>query len=352
MSQANGNARYAGPRLGGPQRLLIVGRPQIAECLLRELERDGRSRYAVVGVIDGGDGSASLDRAAVEQLDTLLRETRPHRVLLGFDVNDQRLPLHPLVDAMSRGVIVEDIREAYERLTGRVLLENLRPSDVLCGRRRNRSARYARLPRLLSAASSLGALIILAPLLALIALAIKLDSRGPICFAQERLGAGGRRFKLLKFRTMHPSPEHRSEWVLDNLDRITRIGRWLRRFRFDELPQLINVLRGDMNLIGPRPHPATNAALFYAAIPYYPLRLIVRPGVTGWAQVRYGYANNLEEETEKMRYDLYYIKHRSLRLDLRILLGTLRVIALSRETVPTEDPATAPQPPSGDLKAA
>jgi lipopolysaccharide/colanic/teichoic acid biosynthesis glycosyltransferase len=125
---------------------------------------------------------------------------------------------------------------------------------------------------------------------------------------------------------MRPATAETSAWVRDNVDRITRVGRVLRKFRLDELPQFFNVLRGDMNLVGPRPHPVVNYELFTREIPYYALRAAVRPGVTGWAQVRYGYANNLEEETEKMRYDLYYVKHLSIWLDLRILVDTVGVV--------------------------
>jgi lipopolysaccharide/colanic/teichoic acid biosynthesis glycosyltransferase len=171
-------------------------------------------------------------------------------------------------------------------------------------------------------------LIVLAPFFGLIALAIKLDSRGPILFFQDRAGKNGQAFRLWKFRTMHPAEIHRSEWVQDNFDRITRLGRLLRRFRIDELPQLVNILRGEMNLVGPRPHPMINQEVFMERIAYYGLRSTVRPGVTGWAQIQYGYANNIDEETEKMRYDLYYIKNRSLRLDARILLETVGIILL------------------------
>src|SRR5262249_10224028 len=139
-------------------------------------------------------------------------------------------------------------------------------------------------------------------------------------------GRDGRPFGLLKFRTMHPCSEPVSEWVTDNLGRITRVGWYLRRFRLDELPQLINVARGEMNLVGPRPHPVTNQAVFMERMASYGLRSTVRPGGTGWAQIRYGYANNLPEETEKMRYDLYYIKNRSLWLDLRIMLETVGTV--------------------------
>ena len=172
-------------------------------------------------------------------------------------------------------------------------------------------------------------LVATAPLFGLIALAIRLDSAGPILFVQDRVGFHGKHFKLLKFRTMHAAART-SEWVRDNTDRITRVGKWLRKFRLDELPQFLNIIRGDMNIVGPRPHPVTNFDLFSEMIPYYFLRLAVRPGVTGWAQVRYGYANNLQEEIEKMRYDLYYIKHLSIRFDLRILFDTVKIVLFGR----------------------
>src|SRR5207237_6325273 len=179
--------------------------------------------------------------------------------------------------------------------------------------------------RTISLAVSIIALIAVAPLLGLIALAVKLDSPGPVFFVHQRVGLGGRSFKLIKFRTMHPHEGRTSEWARDNRNRITRIGTWLRAFRLDELPQFVNILRGDLNLVGPRPHPVSNFEYFMEHIPYYGIRTLARPGVTGWAQIRYGYANNLEEETEKMRYDLYYIKHLSPWLDVRILFDTVKI---------------------------
>ena len=138
-------------------------------------------------------------------------------------------------------------------------------------------------------------LLVFLPFFALAALAIKLDSRGPVFFRQIRRGQGDKLFWLYKFRTMHPSQQHHSEWVQDNEERVTRVGRWLRRFRADELPQFINILRGEMNLVGPRPHPVSNQKLFVERIAFYSLRSAVLPGLTGWAQVRYRYANTLEE---------------------------------------------------------
>ncbi len=173
-------------------------------------------------------------------------------------------------------------------------------------------------------------LVVTAPLMAAVAVIIKLDSDGPALFIQDRIGRLGRPFRLIKFRTMRVASGPHSEWVGQNQDRITRVGHWLRRFRLDELPQFINILRGDMNLVGPRPHPVANFALFREHIPYYSIRCSIRPGATGWAQIRYGYANSLDEEIEKMRYDLFYIKRMSPLFDLRIVFDSVKTVMLGR----------------------
>jgi lipopolysaccharide/colanic/teichoic acid biosynthesis glycosyltransferase len=181
-------------------------------------------------------------------------------------------------------------------------------------------------------AGALG-LLLAAPLMALIAVAIKLDSRGSVLYLDERAGLGGRPFRLVKFRTMHPSSTEAmpgSVWVRDDSTRITRVGRWIRRLRLDELPQFWNVLKGDMNLVGPRPEILTNVQTMSEQIPYYSLRHSVRPGLTGWAQTRFGYSVSLEQVTEKMRYDLFYIKHMSFWLDLRILVDTVKIMLFGR----------------------
>jgi lipopolysaccharide/colanic/teichoic acid biosynthesis glycosyltransferase len=201
-------------------------------------------------------------------------------------------------------------------------------------------------------------LVLLAPLLLFIAAAVKIDSSGPVFFQQTRVGAHGRPFRLWKFRTMRAG-SRRSEWERDNRDHVTRVGKWLRALRLDELPQFVNVLRGEMNLVGPRPHPLSNFELFTLVarnmnertglpVSYYALRTMVRPGMTGWAQVRYRYANDLDEEIEKLRYDLYYVKHVSFRLDLRILLQTIRVVLLGHGAT-LERPAIAPPAPAPAL---
>ena len=261
----------------------------------------------------------------------------------------RRLPIPPLLEARLRGVMIEDGAAFYERLTGKIAIEALTPSSLIF----SQDFRMPRLALWLGRALSLGValvgLVVLAPVIGAIAIAIRLDSPGPVLFVQERVGRAGRRFLLLKFRTMFVTDAAHSEWARDNADRITRVGLWLRRFRLDELPQFVNVLRGDMDLVGPRPHPFSNFSLFVTVlrnspecgeqIPYYSIRSMARPGITGWAQVRYRYANNLEEEIEKMRYDLYYVKHRSLWLDLRILADTVKTVLGGRESL-----AAAPAP--------
>jgi exopolysaccharide biosynthesis polyprenyl glycosylphosphotransferase len=262
----------------------------------------------------------------LDRLTDIVDEVRPSRIVVALADRRGHLPLTSLLESRTRGVLVEDALEFYERLTGKMAIEALTPGSlILCKGFRHEGFGQS-VARVISLGLAFAGLILLAPVLLIVTVAIKLDSRGPVFFIQERAGRNGKPFDLLKFRTMHPADSRPSEWVQDNVGRITRLGKWLRRFRIDEVPQLVNVLRGEMNLIGPRPHPVSNQKIFMENIAYYGLRSTVRPGVTGWAQVRYGYANNLEQETEKMRYDLYYIKNHSLWLDLRILFETVAIM--------------------------
>ena len=313
------------------RRIVILGSGAMAVKLLEEIEQlDYRYQAAVAGVIDNQPlqrpgGPAWLGRP--DEIAEIVTRVRPGRIVVAVDDRRDGLPLQALLDLRVRGIIVEDAHEFYERLTGKIAIESLKPSALILSSKAFRNHRATEMvARTISLVVGTIGLLLCAPLMALIAVAIKLESRGPVLFVQDRVGKNGQRFGLLKFRTMRDSAERQSEWVQDNEHRITRLGKWLRRFRLDELPQLVNVLKGEMNLVGPRPHPTCNRKSFTDHIAYYQIRSSVRPGVTGWAQVRYGYANNLEEETEKMRYDLYYIKNRSLWLDARILLRTVLVV--------------------------
>ena len=328
------------------ERVLILGAGGVARAVIEVIESPG-SRWTIAGVLaDSWAADAPPPfplMGSLADLKGVIRRIRPDRILVALEDRRGRLPVDALLEARAYGITVEDGVALYERLSGKLAIEALWPSALLYSKGLRPRRFAAMLARVMSIAASLGGLAASLPLFPLVALLIRLDSQGPIFFVQERVGKWGRRFGLLKFRTMRVEKSNGSEWMRDNADRLTRSGRWLRRLHLDELPQFWNILRGDMNLVGPRPHPSSNYELFVARIPFYALRASVRPGLTGWAQIRYGYANTLEEETEKMRYDLYYIKHRSMWLDLGILMYTAGSLIAGRSTeVLAEDHASTP----------
>ncbi len=342
------------------KRTLILGTTPLARELVEAMNIRARSHYAPIGVVR--EPRAGETRAfpcpvlgSLDELEHIVVEQKPERIVVALAERRRCLPVRKLIGArVFRGIVVENGDEVYERLTGKLAIDSLTPSNVIFSQDYQPSGPALAVARGISLLAAIVGLIGFAPLFILIVAAIKSDSRGPVLFIQDRIGLRGRRFKMMKFRTMHPIEHKRSEWARDNGDRITRVGRWLRKYRLDELPQFINILRGDMNLVGPRPHPVSNHGLFTLVsrnipecgeqIPYYSLRSMVRPGITGWAQVRYRYANDLDEEMEKLRYDLYYIKHHSSRLDLRILLETIIIVLTGREQSETmADAAQAPQ---------
>jgi exopolysaccharide biosynthesis polyprenyl glycosylphosphotransferase len=348
------------------ERVLIIGLEPLTELIVRETEARHGGRRVIVGAVDDLAGGASLAPGCpilgpISRLSEIVNDAHPDRVLVALGERRRRTPIPALMEScVARGIVVEDAAEYYERLTGKLAIESLTPTSIVFSRRFGPSRFDQAVARVLSLLVAIVGLIVLAPLMALIAVGIKLESPGPVLFIQQRIGARGRPFALLKFRTMRPAGQRRSEWECDNRDRVTRLGRWLRAFRLDELPQFVNVLRGEMNLVGPRPHPVSNFELFTlvsrnlneltgSAIGYYTLRSMVRPGITGWAQVRYRYANNIEEEIEKLRYDMFYVKYASAALDLRVIVQTVRVMffghaaqAASTADTPVEVSAAAP----------
>jgi exopolysaccharide biosynthesis polyprenyl glycosylphosphotransferase len=211
-------------------------------------------------------------------------------------------------------------------------LDGLHPSTLIFteGFRLNQGLLLAR--RAVSIVVSLVILLFCLPLIPFIALAIKVSSPGPVLFPQERVGRNGLPFNLYKFRTMCQNAELETgpTWATEDDPRVTRVGRWLRRTRLDEIPQLYNVLKGDMGFVGPRPERPEFVQWLIEVIPYYQMRHIIRPGITGWAQVRYQYGSSLEETKQKLKYDLYYIKHMSLALDCLIVFETVKTILLAR----------------------
>jgi exopolysaccharide biosynthesis polyprenyl glycosylphosphotransferase len=322
--------------------VLVLGTSSIAAKLIEELESVGDRRFRLIGAVDDSN-QAQPPRGVrpvlgrLDQFAEVVAATQPRHIVIAMLDRRGRLPERALLEARLKGVSVQEAVDFFERVTGKLAIEAMRPSALILSAgfghaKPERSPIVRALRGCAGRACAFTALVVASPILALAAIAIKLDSPGPVFFVQKRVGRGGRPFGLLKLRTMSDDQVGSSEWVSDNTSRITRVGKWLRRFRLDELPQFVNVFRGDMNIVGPRPHPVSNYELFMRHIPYYEFRSLVRPGITGWAQVRYGYANGLEQETEKMRYDFYYIKHKSLLLDLRIILTTIGVLLFDRRS--------------------
>jgi exopolysaccharide biosynthesis polyprenyl glycosylphosphotransferase len=233
-----------------------------------------------------------------------------------------------LIDLKCRGVRVETAADSFERTNRKLWIERLSPESLIFAEGFSPTRIYRVLKRTLDLGLSITLLILTAPLMALIAIAIKLDSRGPVVFSQERVGLRGGRFMVHKFRSMRQDAEVNTgpTWAKEHDDRITRVGAFLRKCRLDELPQMWNVLLGEMSFIGPRPERPYFVELLKSKIPYFDLRHYATPGITGWAQVMYPYGASVEDAYHKLEYDLYYAKNISLRLDLLILLKTVGVV--------------------------
>jgi sugar transferase (PEP-CTERM system associated) len=326
-------------------RALILGDGPLAACLLREVESRPELGLRIVGQVRAGvDGNAETTckqdeanggpyaLAASGELSNAVKFHRANRIIVAMGDRRGKLPVEPLLSLKSRGVLIQDGTEMYEEITGKVHLESLRLGWLLYSPSLPISALSSILRRVFWFVLSVTAIAVTAPLMGLIALAIRLDSAGPVIYRQKRVGQDGRTFTLYKFRTMVPSTSRdedlRPAETTDS--RFTRVGRWLRLTRLDELPQLVNILLGDMNLVGPRPFVPQQEQECLDRIPYYRQRWVVKPGATGWAQVNRGYCATIEDNADKLAYDLYYIKNVSLGLDMLILFKTMKILLLSR----------------------
>ncbi|MGR2691049.1 TIGR03013 family XrtA/PEP-CTERM system glycosyltransferase, partial [Pelomicrobium sp. P1] len=264
-------------------------------------------------------------------LPELVRRLNVHEVIVA--ARERRggvLPLRQLLDCRLRGVRVTDLPTFFERLNGEVHIESLKASWLIYGDGFRQGIARTLVKRAFDLVAAGLLLVVAAPVMVLAAIAIFLESGRPIVFKQERVGAGGRTFNLLKFRSMRQDAEAdgKPRWASEKDDRVTRVGRFIRKTRIDELPQLINVLKGDMSFVGPRPERPYFVAELTEQIPFYGVRHSVKPGITGWAQVRYCYGCSVQDARKKLQFDLYYVKNHSLLLDLVILFETVRVVLL------------------------
>ncbi len=319
----------------GAKRVLIVGTGDEAAGVERALATLGYPSMAIVGFyptaneIEGRAVPAGRVLPSSLGLPEIVRGLGVKEVIVA--VREQRggvLPLRELVDCRISGVPVTDLAGMYERVRGEVPLESLKASWLIYGQGFTQGGLRASVKRAFDIAVSLAMLIAASPIILITALAVRVESRGPAIYRQQRVGFGGRRFMCLKFRSMRVDAESDGvpRWASEADPRITRVGALIRKLRVDELPQLMNVLRGEMSFVGPRPERPSFVQELKKEIPFYDVRHSVKPGLTGWAQVRYNYGASVEDARKKLQFDLYYVKNHSLFLDLLILVETVRVV--------------------------
>ena len=313
------------------ERVYVMGSGPRAHSIVETLRNRRDVGMEVVTGENAGAPGEDLDRFA-KDLRAFRTQKHPiDRIVVAMEDRRGSMPVRELLALRLNGVVIEDASPLIERLTGKVPLDGLNPSTLIFTEGFNVRAPLMFVRRLVSITVSLVALTICLPFVPFIALAVRLSSPGPIFFSQMRVGRRGRPFRVFKFRTMRQDAEAKGAvWAAKNDPRVTTLGRFMRKTRLDETPQLWNVLRGDMAFVGPRPERPELVQWLSNEIPYYDLRHIIRPGITGWAQVRYQYGASLEETSQKLEYDLYYVKHLSLGLDLLIIFETIKTIILRR----------------------
>jgi sugar transferase (PEP-CTERM system associated) len=314
------------------ERIYVLGAGEYARSIVNIIRSRPNLGMEVVDWEDVQLEPSERKKLWIETLDRI-SQARPtvHRIIVAVETRRGELPVQELLSLRFQGIIIEDVGALRERLDGKIQLDGLRPSDFLYaeGFRLRPYQQFTR--QIVSILAAAAGLLIFLPFFPFVVLAVKLSSKGPVFFRQPRVGMAGRIFEVIKFRTMFTDAEAGgARWATKNDPRVTKIGGFLRKTRIDEVPQLWNVLRGDMGFVGPRPERPEFVAWLGDELPFYYLRNLIRPGLTGWAQVRYGYGATLAETKEKLEYDLYYIKHMSLGLDLLIMFETIKTILRRR----------------------
>jgi len=325
-------------RLPRPRkRVLILGTGRLAKELCQVLlSRQGRA-FEVVGFLDKEPsrvGVRLVNPGIIGTFDQLFEVVERCKVqTIAVCLEDRRavLPVETLLDFKAMGLEVLDGHHLYEEKSGRLSIDLIKPSALIFSTGFRRRAIVMGIKRLMDLLLSGAGLVALAPLFAIVALLIKLDSPGPVFYRQTRLGLRSQPYAIWKFRSMrHEAEKSGAQWAAPDDPRITRVGRRIRKWRIDELPQLINVLKGEMSLVGPRPERPVFVQELRGKIPYYDLRHTVRPGITGWAQIRFRYGASAADAHTKLQHDLYYLKNLSIALDCRILSQTARVVLFGK----------------------
>ena len=319
-------------------RVVIIGSGPLARKIGSEILSHHRASYDIIGFVDEDPkkiGESVVNPRVIGDYAELSRIASQHqidRVIVALPDRRGKLPVNSLLECKFQGILIHDGVNFYERLVGKIVVEDLKPSWFIfsSGFRQFRLTRITK--RILDITLALPALLISLPLFIIIAPLIRLNSPGPVFFRQERVGEDGHVFTLMKFRSMREDAEAESGpvWAQHQDDRTTAVGRFLRNSRMDELPQLINVLKGDMSFVGPRPERPFFVEQLHKEIPFYSVRHTVKPGITGWAQINHHYDRSIDDVRRKVKYDLEYVARRSLTVDLQIMARTLPVVLFQR----------------------
>jgi len=326
-----------GYTFGTSERMLIMGTGPAGISLARDVLARPELKLKIVGFLDerGENIGKSLVNpciiGATADVESIVEQEKIDRVVLSLTERRGCTPVRQLLHLKFAGVKVEDAHSFCERMTGRIILEHLSPSWLILSDGFRKSVLLTWTKRMLDVVVSLVAIVVSLPLFIIITMAIWLESGSPVLFRQERTGLRGKPFQILKFRSMRNDAEkHGPKWASSDDSRVTRTGKWIRKYRLDELPQMFNVLKGEMSVVGPRPERPHFVSMLEDEIPFYGLRHSVRPGITGWAQVKYQYGGSVGETKTKLEYDLFYIKHLSIAMDLVTIFETIKVMLSGR----------------------
>ena len=313
------------------ERVYVLGIGERAQRLVNGLRNRTELGVEVAGWSGNVEGALTRETIAAHLME-LIRGHGVHRVIVAMEDRRGTLPVMEMLQLRLSGVKIEEATSWLEKISGRIEVDNLYPSWLIFADGFRFSATFLVVRRLIAIIASAVLLLVVLPIIPFVILAIKLDSPGSILYRQRRVGLAGKVFYCFKFRTMRQDAESDTgpTWAGDDDPRITRVGKFLRKSRLDEIPQLWCVVKGDMAFVGPRPERPEFVDMLSNVIQYYPVRSAVRPGITGWAQVKYKYGNTVEDAKEKLQYDLYYIKNASLGLDLLIMFQTIKIVLLGR----------------------
>ena len=320
----------------GARKLLFLGSSQAAQDVIRRITENPHLGLAAIGFLENPPAPEKVYSAprlgSMADLEEVVAGRKPDVIVVGMSDRRGNLPVDRLLDLRLSGIYIEEASSTYESVCHRVSLRDLRPSHLIFSSELGPRRRSVALQTAYSLVLGLIVLLIALPVMLLVALAVKLTSPGPVLFRQQRVGLNGEPFTIYKFRSMRQDAEAKSGaiWAAREDPRATPVGRWLRKLRLDELPQLFNVIRGEMALVGPRPERPEFVSVLQEKMPYYRQRHCVKPGITGWAQINHKYGDTMEDTLIKLEYDFYYIKHVAWSLDAYIMFHTAKTMLFGR----------------------